>query len=108
MIADILYILWIGFQVLVAVIIVLVCVMLIWCLWIGKWLEYRKAKSAIIPWVESYKKRCTAQNRFVVTVETLQDSFREFDTPTIERVWKILIDKRAIQQDPIDNEWCIR
>lgn len=72
------------------------------------WLTYRKAKGEIFAFVESYKKRCTGNNRFVVTVATLQDSFREYDTKVIEKVWHNLIDERRIVIDPQDNEWCIR
>lgn len=69
---------------------------------------YRKAKRDIAEYVEGYKRLCRGNNRFVVTVETLQDSFREYDTPTIKKVWLDLINRRLIQQDPMDNEWCIR
>jgi transposase len=71
-------------------------------------LDYRKAKKEIFPFVESYKKRCTGINRFVVTVETLQDSFREYNTPTINMVWLDLIKERVIEQDPQDGEWRVR
>lgn len=71
-------------------------------------LEYKKAKVEIFAFVESYKKRCTDNNRFVVTVETLQDSFREYETKIIKKVWGELIDERLIVQDPLDQEWCIR
>lgn len=72
------------------------------------WMMYRKAKGEIFAFVESYKKRCTGNNRFVVTVETLQDSFREYDTKVIEKVWKELVDDRRIVIDPQDQEWCVR
>jgi hypothetical protein len=72
------------------------------------WLAYRKAKGEIFAFVESYKKRCTGNNRFVVTVESLQDSFREYDTKIIEKVWQQLVDARKIVVDPQDQEWCVR
>jgi hypothetical protein len=55
-----------------------------------------------------YKRRCTKENRFVVTKETLQDVFREYDSETIDRMWLQLVNERIIEQDPMDNEWCIR
>lgn len=89
------------------------CVILIvgimWYVYAGQyWLDYRKAKRDIIPFVESYKKRCTEVNRFVVTVESLQDSFREYNTETIKKVWLDLIEMKLIERDPTDGEWCIR
>lgn len=72
------------------------------------WFAYRKAKGEIFVFVESYKKKCTGNNRFVVTVGTLQDSFREYDTKIIEKVWQKLADERKIVIDSQDNEWCIR
>lgn len=71
-------------------------------------LDYKDAKKDIFAFVESYKKRCTGNNRFLVTVESLQDSFREYDTKTINKVWLDLIKERVIEQDPQDDEWCIR
>ena len=72
------------------------------------WFAYRKAKGEIFVFVESYKKKCTGNIRFVVTVGTLQDSFREYDTKIIEKVWQKLADERKIVIDSQDNEWCIR
>lgn len=72
------------------------------------WFAYRKAKGEIFAFVESYKKKCTGNNRFVVTVETLQDSFREYDTKVIEKVWHELVNTRRIVVDPQDQEWCVR
>lgn len=72
------------------------------------WLAYRKAKKEIFAFVESHKSKCRGNNRFLVTVETLQDSFREYDTKIIYKVWLNLIDARIIVIDPQDNEWCIR
>lgn len=72
------------------------------------WVDYRKARKEIFEFVDSYKKRCTGNNRFVVTVETLQDSFREYNTNVIEKVWQELIDKRMIVSDPQDQVWCVR
>jgi hypothetical protein len=75
---------------------------------IKDWLEYREAKKDIFTFVISYKRRCTAQNRFVVTVESLQDSFREYNTKVITKVWLDLVNERVIEQDLQDQEWCIR
>jgi hypothetical protein len=72
------------------------------------WLEYRKAKKEISAFVKSYKKRCTGNNRFVVTVESLQDSFREYDSSVILNVWMDLVNERVVEQDPQDQEWCVR
>ena len=72
------------------------------------WLAYRRAKKEIFVFVELYKYRCTGNNRFIVTVATLQDSFREYDTKIIERVWQDLVDTRKIVSDPQDSEWCVR
>ena len=72
------------------------------------WMAYRRAKKEIFAFVDSYKRKCTGNNRFVVTVSTLQDSFREYDTKVIEKVWQELVDNRKIVTDPQDQEWCVR
>lgn len=77
-------------------------------LWGKEWLDYREARAEITEFVKGYKHRCNGSNRFVVTVQALQDSFREYDTVTVERVWRDLVKNHIIQQDPMDNEWCIR
>jgi hypothetical protein len=71
-------------------------------------LEYRRAKKEVFAFVKSYKSRCTGNNRFEVTVASLQDSFREYDTNIINKVWLELIRERVIEQDPQDQVWCIR
>lgn len=71
-------------------------------------LEYKKAKEEIVPWVRSYKWKCTGANRYIVTVETLQNSFLEYETTIIERVWLDLIHERLIELDPHDGVWCIK
>lgn len=81
---------------------------IVWMVWIDRWLTYRRAKREITPWVQSYKARCRGNNRFVVTVPDLQDAFREYDTDTLKKVWNHLVNEKIIQQDPMDNEWCIR
>jgi hypothetical protein len=72
------------------------------------WLDYRKAKMEIFSYVKTYKRRCTGNNRFLVTVESLQDSFREYDTDIINKVWLDLVNERIIERDPQDEEWCVR
>ena len=72
------------------------------------WLEYRKARKEIFAFVKSYKRRCTGANRFIVTVEVLQDSFREYNSTTILNVWMELVNERVIEQDKQDQEWCVR
>jgi hypothetical protein len=71
-------------------------------------LDYKKAKAEIFPFVQSYKKKCTGVNRFVVTVPELQNIFREYETNIINRVWLDLIREHVIEQDPMDNEWVVR
>lgn len=73
-----------------------------------KHLRYRSAEREITEWVRGYKRRCTGNNRFIVTRETLQDSFREYDSNVIDHVFNKLIANNMIQQDPMDQEWCIR
>jgi len=81
----------------------------VWYMYYGQfWTDYRKAKKEIVSFVKSYKRRCRGNNRFLVTVESLQDSFREYDAKVIEKVWLELIRLRLIEQDPQDNEWCVR
>lgn len=70
--------------------------------------DYEKAKDDIFVYVKAYKKKCRGNNRFVVTVETLQDVFREYDTKTINRVWLDLIQDKIIEIDPYDGVWCVR
>lgn len=75
---------------------------------IKEWLEYRQAKKEIFAFVKSYKRRCTGNNRFLVTVESLQDSFRIYNTSVITKVWLELVNERVIEQDNQDQEWCVR
>lgn len=70
------------------------------------WFAYRRAKREIFAFVESYKRRCTGNNQFVVTVETLQDSFREYNTNVITKVWLELVNYHIIQSQ--DGEWVVR
>lgn len=70
--------------------------------------KYKDAKNEIFEYVKSYKRRCTGNNRFEVTVSSLQDAFREYDIFTINRVWLELVHERVIEQDPQDRTWCIR
>lgn len=72
------------------------------------WLEYKKAEEEIFTFVKSYKRLCTGNNRFIVTTETLQDSFRKYNIEVICKVWVKLVNDRVIQQDEQDKEWCIR
>jgi hypothetical protein len=81
---------------------------LIWFMYLGDYLRYRYAKNIIISYVQCYKRRCTGNNRFVVTVSELQNIFREFETHIIEKVWQDLINKHLIHQDAMDGEWCIK
>lgn len=69
--------------------------------------NYRKAKDEIFTYVKSFKHRCKGESRFVVTVETLQDAFREYETPLIEKVWLELVKEKVIVQHPLDNEWSL-
>ncbi len=70
--------------------------------------QFYKAKKLIIPWLKNYREVCNGQNRFLVSVELLQDRFREFDTVTIEQVFDELITQGIVVRDPYDGEWCIR
>lgn len=72
------------------------------------WLEYRQARKEIFTFVKSYKRRCTGSNRFVVTVETLQNSFRTYNTNIILNVWMELVNERVIELDAQDSEWVIK
>lgn len=89
--------------------IIILVVGVMWYAYFGQYVtDYQKAKKEIIAFVKSYKKRCTGNNRFIVTVESLQDSFREYDVGTIEKVWLELIRLRLIEEDPYDKEWVVR
>ena len=87
---------------------VIVVLTYVYAYMIKDWLEYREARKEIFAFVKSYKKRCTGNNRFVVTVESLQDSFRKYDSTIILNVWMDLANERVIEQDSQDHEWCIR
>jgi hypothetical protein len=84
-------------------------VIMLWYWWyysrIGR---HREARKEIFAYVKAYKRRCTGNNRFVVTVPVLQDAFREYETETINKVWLELIRERIIEPDPQDGEWVIR
>ena len=73
-----------------------------------KIIRYQKAKEEIFNYVRSYKGRCSGANRFLVTISDLQDAFREYDTPLIEKVFQELIKNRVIERDPMDQEWCVK
>jgi hypothetical protein len=75
---------------------------------IKDWLEYREAKNEIFTFVKSYRRLCTGNNRFIVTTETLQDSFRKYNIELITKVWLDLVNEHVIEQDQQDKEWCIR
>lgn len=83
-------------------------VFVIYVYYVKDWIDYRRAKVEIVSYVKSYKHKCTGNNRFVVTVETLQDSFREYETNIITKVWLDLVHERLIEQDIQDSVWCIR
>lgn len=87
--------------------VVVLTVSAIWFLWF-RGADYKRARAEIFAYVGSYKRRCSGTNKFIVTVETLQDAFREYDTPTINKVWLELIKERVIERDPDDREWCIK
>jgi hypothetical protein len=69
---------------------------------------FNRKMKVVREYVLGYKRRCTGMNRFVVTKESLQDLFREHDNITIDRMWLQLVQERIIEQDPMDNEWCIK
>lgn len=70
--------------------------------------KYKKAKKEIFAFVKEHKTKCTGNNRFVVTEESLQFSFREYDKDIILNVWLDLINEHVIVMDPEDQVWCIR
>lgn len=70
--------------------------------------KYQKVKDDIFNYVKSYKNRCTGHNKFVISVEILQDIFREYDTETIERVFRDLINEKVLSQNEFDKDWCIQ
>jgi len=80
---------------------------LIWYLWF-RVTDYKRARTEIFAYVDAYKRKCSGANRFIVTVEALQDAFREYDTPTINKVWLELVKERVIERDSDDNEWCLK
>lgn len=96
-------ILFVGF-----ILIVLVSGIYIYVYLLKDWWMYRQANKEIFAFVKAYKRRCTGNNRFIVTIESLQDSFREYDTTVITNVWLDLVKERVIEQDPQDQEWCVR
>jgi len=97
---------WYGWTITVVFVVSLVVYVYIYM--IKDWLDYRRAKRDIFDFVKSYKRRCTGNNRFVVTIESLQDSFRKYNTTVITNVWLDLVNERVIEQDSQDQEWCIR
>ena len=77
--------------------------------WVGlrDWLTHRKAKREIMLYIQSYRAKLTGENRFVVTVETLQAAFIEYETAVIQDVWIDLVQDKIIEQDPRDGEWSL-
>ena len=82
--------------------------LVIYIYWWSDKTEYKKAKKEIFEYVKARKSRCSGANRFVVTVPVLQEVFPEFETKIIDKVWQDLVSDRVIQQDPQDQEWCLR
>lgn len=77
--------------------------------WVAvKQIMFDKFYEEVKSYVEGYRRRCVGNNRFVVSLETLQDVFREYDTETIRKAWLRLIEDRIIEEDPVDGEWCIK
>lgn len=80
------------------------------------WNEYKKYKernishirNSIYNCVKHYSRLCRGSNRFVVTVYTLRNAFPEVKEEIIEKIWNELVDKRMIETDPMDGEWCVR
>lgn len=89
-------------------VIVLAVALYLYVFIVRDWYSYRQARKEIFEFVKSYKRRCTGNNRFVVTVETLQNSFRKYNTNVILNVWLELVNERVIEIDSQDGEWCIR
>lgn len=87
---------------------VIVAVFVVYMYFIKDWVDYRRAKIEIVSYIKMYKRRCTGNNRFIVTIETLQNAFREYDTLVIEKVWLELVHEKLIEQDIQDNTWCVR
>lgn len=93
--------------------IVVMCCAILWWLFphIKKSIKeyfFNRHMSDVREYMLGYRRRCRGNNRFVVTKETLQDVFREYDSNMIDKMWLKLVEERIIQQDPMDNEWCIR
>jgi hypothetical protein len=86
----------------------LILAVVVYGYWVKGWVDYRRARRDIFEYVKGYKRRCTGNNRFVVTVPILQNAFREYNTDVITKVWIELVKERVIEQDSQDNEWCIR
>jgi hypothetical protein len=97
---------WYGRILIVGFVVVIVGYIYIYV--VQDWLEYQKAKKEIFTFVKSYKRRCTGSNRFIVTVESLQDSFRAYNTTVITNVWLELVAEHVIEQDLQDQEWCVK
>lgn len=73
-----------------------------------RYYQFYTASKNVREWVLSYQRRCTGNNRFIVTKQTLQDSFPEYNSDLIDKVWLMLVRERIIVEDPMDGEWCIR
>lgn len=100
-------ILWLAVKFFLCGWVVVLVVFGVWYIWF-RVSDLQQARTEIFAYVESYKRKCTGNNRFIVTVETLQDAFREYDTPMINKIWLELIKERVIEQDPLTHDWCIR
>jgi hypothetical protein len=95
---------WLWVSVAIIAVVFIVC----YRAYYKKYGEHKEAKEEIFAYVKAYKRRCTGSNRFVVSVPTLQDAFREYETDLINKVWLELVEERVIEQDEQDHEWCIR
>ena len=86
----------------------LVLVLLVYGHRLQDWIEYRRAHREIFAYMKKYSNRCGKANRFIVTIEVLQEIFNEYDTVTLTKIWEELVDKKIVMRDPADDEWCIR
>lgn len=61
-----------------------------------------------ISYIREYQAKLTGSNRFPCGVEDLEKAFPEYRQKEIGKVWKKLVDRGYIKQDPLDQVWCIK
>lgn len=71
-----------------------------WCL--------RTLMVEIEAWLSGYRVRLTDQNRFIINLTLLCESFPEYSRDLLTDAWIEMIKRGYVQEDPLDKQWIVR